>query len=694
MPFEKNALAMKKFYLLILITFNIINAQEAKLFYVDYNKTIHSLSLSGTDDNVVKTSFNTPAGVSFYNQKLYVSDENAVNRNYRFEPDGSLPEIIHDQLDGLIQPKSVFGFNNQLYFLDQSSIRKSDLDGSNVVVLINNISSSAIKLVVANNKIYWIDSQTINSSNLDGTNQQVLTDEGSDFKGLWVDSSFIYWSVNNAGARVIKKALLDLSSETVLISSATSPTGLSSLNDLTVLDNKIYWTDTGLDKIMRSNLDGTTIQTVYTIPGLANPKGIAGNDGYIYWSDTYVTNNKVHRISTSSTNYQVVVGEQFNSVSTVALSSGELFFSSNYLKKLNLTSAVFSTLSSNVGAIINDLEATKLSEVYFLINNATIRKSSTTNYNPSTIINASSAEFSINSFVVNGDFIYWIENGLNATVGKIYRSTLSGQNITLIYTSNSLLSNMNLKNDNLYWSSLNTISKSDLTGANVQLIHTSNEGDISSFTINCDKIYYSLSRYNFTYGLISIDLNGSNLQLLRNTPTVLTSLVAYDPQNIQLLCQDKQVLPNNNQYILPDYTSDFPVLNANCLSDISIIQNPVPGTIITQDTSVLLTVLDEQGFQIIECEFNATLSSLSLNQNNLIKELQISPNPTSNIITILSGFEFNTVDLYDLFGKKVKAITTDGSNNYTVNIDSLTSGVYLVEVRGIETVSRKKLIKI
>lgn len=685
---------MKKFSLLLLITFNIINAQEAKLYYTDYNRTIHSFSFLGANDNVVKTSFNTPAGVSFYNQKLYVSDENSVNRNYRFEPDGSLPEIVHDQLDGLIQPKSVFGFNNQLYFLDQNSIRKSNLDGSNVVVLINNISSSATKLVVANNSIYWVDSQTLNSANLDGTNQQVLTDEGSDFRGLWVENGFIYWSVNNTGARVIKRALLNLTSETILISSAVSPTGLSILNDLTVFENKIYWTDTGLDKIMRSNLDGTNIQTLYTISGLANPKGIAGNNGYIYWSDTYTTNNKVHRISTTSTNYQVIVGDQFNNVSAVDVSSGELFFSSNYLKKLNLSSGVSSTLSSNVGAIINDLEVTKLNEVYFLINNATIRKSSTTNYSPSTIINASGNEFSINSFAIKGDFIYWIENGLNTTVGKVYRSTLSGQNITLLYTANSLLSNMNIKNDNLYWSVLNTISRSNLTGTNVQTIHTNTEGDISSFTINCDKIYYSLSRYNFTYGLISINIDGTNPQLVKNTPTVLTSMVAYDPQNIQIACQDRQVLPNGaNQYILPNYTQEFSLLNANCLTDITITQNPVPGTAITQNTSVLVTVLDEEGFQITECEFNAVLNSLSLDQNNAIKEFEISPNPSTDRITITSEFEFNTINLFDLSGKKIKTIYIDESNTYTLNVDSLTSGVYLVEVKGLETVSRKKMIK-
>ncbi|WP_026704682.1 T9SS type A sorting domain-containing protein [Flavobacterium soli] len=685
---------IKRITLLFFTTFNIVNAQQAKLYYVDYNTTIHSLSLSGTNENIIKTSLKTPAGVSFYNNKLYASDVNLTNRNYRFEPDGSQTEIVHDGLDGLVSPTSVAGYNNQLYFLDQEFIRKSDIDGNNIEILISNISSTSSKIVVANNKLYWVDSQTINCANLDGTNHQVLTDEGSDFRGLFIDGGYIYWSVNNAGARVIKRAPLDFSSETVLISSAVSPSGLSILNDLTVFENKIYWTDTGLDKIMRSNLDGTNIQTVYTISGLANPKGITANNGYVYWSDTYIQNNKIHRVSTNSTNYQVIVGNEFSSVSTIAISSEEMFLSANYLKKLDLTSSVFFTLSSNVGGIINDLEATKFDEIYFLMNNSTISKSSTNNYNPSTIINASSDDFTINSFAINGDFIYWIENGLNTTVGKIYRATLSGENTTLVYTANSLLTNLNVKYDNLYWSSLNTISNSDLTGENVQIIHTSNEGDVSSFAIYCNKIYYSLTRYNFTYGLISIEIDGTNSQLIKNTPTALNSLMVYDPQNIQVVCENRQVLPNgSNQYILPDYTDDFLLLNVNCLNDISITQNPEPGSVITEDTSVLLTVLDQQGFQITECQFNATLSNLSLDQNNSIKEFAISPNPSTDKITIVAEFEFETVNLYDMFGKKTKTITTNGSKSCTLNIDSAPNGVYVVEVIGFETVSRKKMIK-
>jgi len=57
---------------------------------------------------------------------------------------------------------------------------------------------------------------------------------------------------------------------------------------------KMYWTDTGTDKIQRANLDGSGVEDLVT-SGLSAPYGIAldAAGGKMYWTDG--ATNKIQR---------------------------------------------------------------------------------------------------------------------------------------------------------------------------------------------------------------------------------------------------------------------------------------------------------------------------------------------------------------------------------------------------------------
>lgn len=635
---------MKKLLLLLLLLSQISIAQQPRIYYTDYGETINSTSLSGDDDNVILTSFNTPVGVSFYNDKLYVADDNLVNRTYRFNTDGTSGKIIHDETVGAIKPTSVAGFNNELYFIDNNFIRKSDINGENVVDILE-LTSTPVKgkIIVSNNKIYWNAGSALRVVDIDGTNETIVTDNGTTFRGFWIEGDEIFYIVDG----FIVKSFLDGSNEITLLS-PSSP-NVSSPQDLTILDGKIYYTDTGLDAIMRSNLDGSNSETVYSIPGLANPLGIAGHNGFIYFSDSYIGARNISRISTNSTNFEVILGDEFSSVSNLAFNNDELFFIDNYIKKSNLDGEMISTISAS-NDFIMDTKISETNEIYFASFN-TIIKTPVDNYNPQIIINIQSSEININSLAIYGDFIYWIEDN-NGSSG-IYRSIIDGTNIENILSDTVTLSNLEIYNDKLYWtrgSQQNILIQSDIDGSNQQTVLSAN-GTINDFELYNDLIYFGLSRLDNTNALATIEIDGnvdsSNAQILKELPSGIRIKI-YEPENntsaddynalVALYNNTNGANWTNTWDLNADISTFYGVtLDANNrVVGISLENNNLVGTLPAEigDLSNLdaLSLQSNQLSGLIPSE----LSNLSNLQNLILYDNQLSGNIPSTLGSINS----------------------------------------------------------
>jgi hypothetical protein len=70
------------------------------------------------------------------------------------------------------------------------------------------------------------------------------------------------------------------------------------------------------------------------------------------------------------------------------------------------------------------------------------------------------------------------------------------------------------------------------------------------------------------------------------------------------------------------------------------------------------------------------------------ESLAVFPNPTSGIFTIAAGAAGNYV-LYNSVGQKVTEVRLNSENNFSVTIDGLEAGIYLLmNTQGQEEIKR------
>ncbi|OWP77280.1 hypothetical protein BWK62_05815 [Flavobacterium oreochromis] len=85
-------------------------------------------------------------------------------------------------------------------------------------------------------------------------------------------------------------------------------------------------------------------------------------------------------------------------------------------------------------------------------------------------------------------------------------------------------------------------------------------------------------------------------------------------------------------------------------------------------------------------------NSIFLNneKNSEIEGLSIYPNPANSVLNITSNnFKEKQVELYDTLGKKTSSFTT---TNETINISSLSKGIYFVKITQDNKTTTRKII--
>lgn len=112
----------------------------------------------------------------------------------------------------------------------------------------------------------------------------------------------IYWTDVSGGK--ISKAKLDGSNETVVVSGQSSPEGIA----VDWLSRNLFWTDSGLDIIQVSMLNGTYRKTLVS-EDLVNPRAIVAdpNQGMIYWTDWNRGAPKIEKAYMDGTHREVLV---------------------------------------------------------------------------------------------------------------------------------------------------------------------------------------------------------------------------------------------------------------------------------------------------------------------------------------------------------------------------------------------------
>ncbi|ANW96608.1 hypothetical protein AXE80_10110 [Wenyingzhuangia fucanilytica] len=87
----------------------------------------------------------------------------------------------------------------------------------------------------------------------------------------------------------------------------------------------------------------------------------------------------------------------------------------------------------------------------------------------------------------------------------------------------------------------------------------------------------------------------------------------------------------------------------------------------------------------------STSTTLSTKNNNVSDfEFSISPNPTNDILNINTQEDLNSIEIYDLLGKKV---LTANKSSKQINVSALNSSMYIIKLTSNNGVSIKRFIK-
>ncbi len=172
----------------------------------------------------------------------------------------------------------------------------------------------------------------------------------------------IYWA-DFSGNR-IQRSNLDGSSIETLVSGISGPGGLA----VDLVNGKIYWSEYFTQKIRRANLDGTGIQDIAT--GIEGASGIALDvaGGKIYFIENGLFTNRILRANLNGTSQQALVTTGLSSPTSIQLdvAAGKMYWTdsgTNKIQKANLdgtsVSNVYSTSTAPKGLAL-DIPAGKM----------------------------------------------------------------------------------------------------------------------------------------------------------------------------------------------------------------------------------------------------------------------------------------------------------------------------------------------
>jgi hypothetical protein len=72
----------------------------------------------------------------------------------------------------------------------------------------------------------------------------------------------------------------------------------------------------------------------------------------------------------------------------------------------------------------------------------------------------------------------------------------------------------------------------------------------------------------------------------------------------------------------------------------------------------------------------------------------VYPNPATSILTVLhQGIKVSSIEMFDLNGKLLFTINTNGQVEQSFNVSSLQPGMYIIQLNAESQTSNKRVIK-
>lgn len=217
-----------------------------------------------------------------------------------------------------------------MYWTDTyaSVIEKSDLDGSDVQILLDDFGAEpvGIALDVPDGKMYWTDSHGVRRANLDGSDVELVTGEpAGGFIALDEPAQRMYWADFKLGD--IKTAAMTPGAEVTNIAvKQRHPFGIA----VDPSAGKVFWLDLDLEKnkkeadqIVSANLDGSEARTLISRPGAGFEGGLAVEPlaGKLYWTEA--ENRDIATANLDGSDVEVLLSTGEDVPEGIAVTSGE-----------------------------------------------------------------------------------------------------------------------------------------------------------------------------------------------------------------------------------------------------------------------------------------------------------------------------------------------------------------------------------
>ena len=241
----------------------------------------------------------------------------------------------------------------KVYWTEYSAgnIKRADLDGSSVETALSSAGAAPdhIEVDLDGGKFYWLsinDTKRVQRANLDGSGKETLVSHGSygDLCGMAVDGSGgkLYW-MSYSQNKIWRSNLDGTSAQTIVSTSFAAECAMA----VDGSGGKIYWVAN--DRIHRANLDGSSSETIVS-SGLSSVNGIDVGGGKIYWPD--VTNDTIKKANLDGSSVETIVSSGLGAVYDIAVdaSGGKIYWpdaTNNTIKRANLNGSTVETIVSS-----------------------------------------------------------------------------------------------------------------------------------------------------------------------------------------------------------------------------------------------------------------------------------------------------------------------------------------------------------
>ena len=206
--------------------------------------------------------------------------------------------------------------------VDHDVIRRANLNGTMPEDLVTTglAFPNSLDLDPPHDSLYWGDQTLhhIGRADLDGSNTEVILSTLLHW-GVTVDSlnGKLIWSTAISGPDGnIMRSNLDGSDVETVVTGVGKPADIA----IDVAGGKIYWTDYVVDAVRRASLDGTDVQDLFVADGNFSPGGIALDlvDGKVYWGqeETVINAMNIMRMNLDGSKPEIVA-EGFGHVTEI-----------------------------------------------------------------------------------------------------------------------------------------------------------------------------------------------------------------------------------------------------------------------------------------------------------------------------------------------------------------------------------------